>query len=245
MKRIILFSILFILVLGGSLYATSSLIFVDVKATSADIELYVNANTGSDSNNGTIGSPYKTVGKAVYKLPQILNHNVSIYVSAGTYNEDILISGYTGKGVFRLIGASNLDHADEYIVNRIHYRYNTVPVYIIGFTATTNTDVGILAGYNSGYSEIKYSRVVTASTDARGIANYYSPFLMIYGCEISNRHLAIYTSGGKTWSVDQSGTGNAYGLFAEKLGTIGKAGTQPTATNSEVFASGGTVVWAQ
>jgi hypothetical protein len=57
-----------------------------------DTNLYVNGTTGNDSNPGTIGSPFKTIGKAMQTV-SLYNaagqFQVIVNVADGTYNEDV------------------------------------------------------------------------------------------------------------------------------------------------------------
>jgi hypothetical protein len=211
------------------------------KRTVANVTYYVNDTTGNDTNNGTaVGTPLKTITAAVNKLPRIIDHPTIINVADGTYDEDVNINGYTGAGTLTLQGASSLALAANVIVNKIHFRYNLCQVAIRGFTANTTTDVAILCGYNGGYCEISSCRVTDAA-EQRGIANYYTPYLFFFDCLISNRTVAHYTAGGKTWSKDHTaGTGNTYSLYAEKMGEIKTNGVQPNGVTSQ--AQGGSVL---
>ncbi len=54
-------------------------------STTAAITLYVNGSTGSDSNSGTIGSPFATIPAAVDALPEFIRHACLISVATGNY----------------------------------------------------------------------------------------------------------------------------------------------------------------
>jgi len=69
-----------------------------------DIELYVSP-TGDDSiGDGSSALPYLTITKALSVIPKNLNgHNVLIYVATGTYNERVVVKGYS-NGKITLAG---------------------------------------------------------------------------------------------------------------------------------------------
>jgi hypothetical protein len=218
--------------LGGGVFSTKS-----------SLSYYVSP-AGSDNNDGTVGKPFQSIAKAISVIPQEINHDVFILVNPGTYPEDVFLTGFTGRGTLQLLGGGSVAAAQNYIVNKIHYKFNTLQVYVKGFTATTTTDIAILAGYNPGYSEMHWCRCVAPSASFRGIGNYYSPYVLMNECEISNRSIGIYTAGGNTWGLSHSGTGNVVGLYAEKIGTYGKNGTQPGGTTPEGFGFGGSIISA-
>jgi len=84
--------------------------------TIADITYYV-STTGLYTNDGlTSGTSFPTIKYAIDKIPQVVNHVITINVAAGTYPEDIVISGFSGKGSIYLIGSSTLETASNYNV---------------------------------------------------------------------------------------------------------------------------------
>lgn len=60
--------------------------------TSADTTLWVNGYTGSDDNEGTQALPFKTIAGALAALPAFIQHNCSIFITAGTYAEQLKIN---------------------------------------------------------------------------------------------------------------------------------------------------------
>lgn len=59
------------------------------------ITLYVNGGTGSDSNDGSSGSPLATIQEAVDRFAGKVVKNCVINVAAGTYQENLQVSGYS------------------------------------------------------------------------------------------------------------------------------------------------------
>lgn len=63
------------------------------------LTLYVDAALGDDTNPGTAANPLKTISAALERVPRIIEHNVVISLSAGTYTESIRIYGTLPVGV--------------------------------------------------------------------------------------------------------------------------------------------------
>ena len=72
----------------------------------ANMTVYV-AVSGSDATgNGSSTSPYQTITKALSTIPKNLNgYDAMVYVSSGTYNENVIIDNFSG-GRLVLSGAS-------------------------------------------------------------------------------------------------------------------------------------------
>ncbi|MGO4678210.1 DUF1565 domain-containing protein, partial [Bosea sp. 2YAB26] len=171
--------------------------------TLSDITYYVNAASGNDSNNGlTSSAPFKTISKAISMIPQIVNHNVIINVAAGTYNEEVSLSGYMGNGYVGLQGSS-------VIVKSVSFsRCNRL--VISGFTATTTTTTAFSISDITGFVDIS-NCIVTAAAPFAGFYAIHSR-LAISGCTVSNRSDGILAvAGSQISSNTNSGTGNGSG----------------------------------
>ena len=72
----------------------------------ANMTVYV-AVSGSDATgNGSSTAPYQTITKALSTIPKNLNgYDAMVYVSSGTYNENVIIDNFSG-GRLVLSGAS-------------------------------------------------------------------------------------------------------------------------------------------
>ncbi len=69
------------------------------------IKFYVNANTGSDDNDGTSMQPFKTITKAVKSVNEYSGyHEINVYIAEGTYTESFSLLNFAGY--CSLIGAS-------------------------------------------------------------------------------------------------------------------------------------------
>lgn len=80
---------------------------------SAADNYYVNASTGSDSNDGlTSGTPFLTIQKAFNVLQtKVIASNVSVNVAAGSYSEKVTVASviYVGNYRVSVLGASTVD----------------------------------------------------------------------------------------------------------------------------------------
>ncbi|NRT90169.1 hypothetical protein OD350_24955 [Clostridium beijerinckii] len=211
-----------------------------VKRSTADITYYVSP-TGNDSNDGlTSGTAFKTIQHAIDSLPQIMNNIATINVASGTYNEVVIISGFAGKGSIKLNGGTNLNTAVNYIINNLSILKCTCNVTVVGFiSAITNGNSFYISGCVNAV--LNYCIDTVLAISKQGIFCEYS-FVIIYGCQISNKDHGIFASNSATiFSNSNTGTGNTYGLYANNAATIGKYGTQPSGTTAEASSGGGVI----
>ncbi|WP_349668043.1 hypothetical protein [Lacrimispora sp.] len=77
----------------------------NIRPLTSDITFYVSKYTGSDTfGNGSSSSPFKTIQYAINAIPKTLNgYKASIHILSGTYNEDVLISGFGTVGYVELV----------------------------------------------------------------------------------------------------------------------------------------------
>lgn len=202
---------------------------------------YVNAATGLDSNNGlTSGTAFKTIQKAIDSLPRFLNHQATINVAAGTYNETVFIEGFYGKGNIEILGGTSLALSDNYIVNSIRFNQCTVFVKARGFKGSATTK-HVFEAYNTIYGNYEYCKTDSVTATYSGVF-LVSSKVKIFGSLLSNKANAIQATNGSIAISDaNSGTGNTNGLNANFGATVAKNGTQPSGTTSEITAGGGVI----
>lgn len=205
--------------------------------TTANVTLYCDFANGNDSFNGLApASPLKTIGAALAKIPQIVNHTVIInVVGTSNYFEVVNINGFVGSGTLSIVGASSP------ITSAINIRNCTIKVTVSGILGDSITAPAFYA-YNS-----KYARFDTCSCTAVAAAQYgfyfEHSFGEIFNCTSSNRLTGIRAYGtGKVVSISNSGTGNSAGLYAEFGADIRKSGTQPAGTTAEGTNAGGQIL---
>jgi hypothetical protein len=211
-------------------------------ATTSDVILYVRPD-GNDANDGSANDAARallTIQAAINKVPQIINHNVIINVAAGTYAEDILISGFYGKGNIQLLGANSLADASNYKVNKIHCTFCS-NVLVRGFEATITNDHAFKA-QAVVYSTFQYCKVTTISATYAGFLVFTGALTLLINCEASNRLYALYCYSGIAYSNEWTiGDGNTIGIKCEAAGTVGKYSTQPQGATAEMVDTGGVI----
>ncbi|MCM0648625.1 hypothetical protein NBE98_09590 [Clostridium swellfunianum] len=196
---------------------------------------YVNASTGNDNNDGlTAGTAFKTIGKAVGVLPQIINHAIMISVAAGDYVEDVYLNGKVGNGNISIIGAGKTITKVRYIEGN----QCTIQLYIKSLATTTNVDT--MRFFRCNYVIIE---------DATNIASLASSAFVIF---IASHGILKNSSINYAYVVAQAidmsnvlvanntGSGNTYNIMAN-ASTVYKSGTQPSATTAEFLSNGGEV----
>lgn len=203
--------------------------------TVADITYYVRTD-GNDNNAGTANTAagaFKTIGKAVSMIPQIVNHPVNINVAAGTYAEDIIIHGFVGRGYILITGTSA-------IVSSIGVYDNPLKIAIHTFTFSKSEGPAIV--YNNATGSVSGCTITTSATAQRGIYVDEGAELIVSSSAISNRYYAIFSGNNSVvTSRDNTGSGNTHGLYAY-AGEIHINGSQPAGSNDPGVDMGGLII---
>lgn len=61
--------------------------------------IYVAKTGNDDSGDGSLSAPYLTITKAVSIIPKLITERVLINIGEGTYDEDVSIEGFCGRGI--------------------------------------------------------------------------------------------------------------------------------------------------
>ena len=207
-------------------------------ATTQNLEYWVDGTNGSDNNNGSSGSPFKTIAKAVSMIPQIVNHSVTINVADGSYSEGITLTGYMGSGVISVVGNTTTP-ANVVLSGRIIIQKVAHFVFIHGMKTTYTGNNSVEAG---ACSCIQFNYIVAEASDANysGIFCAYS-FAHVQNSTVSNKKYGITSRNSSVCSEANSGTGNTNGIAAMYGGTLGKRGSQPSGTTAEFIYAGGEI----
>lgn len=145
----------------------------NIKPLESDLTVYV-ATTGSDTTgDGSSAAPYKTITYALSKIPKTLSgYTASVVVAGGEYNEDLVISGFSGNlqlvlegeititsltvdrstVAFRSTNSVNYSFTTEWVhtLNLADlYCWSSVNANIIGSIVSGNNNVSILAEASS------------------------------------------------------------------------------------------------
>ncbi|WP_339267385.1 hypothetical protein [Paenibacillus sp. FSL R5-0470] len=204
--------------------------------TTADITYYVRTD-GNDNNTGlvnTAGGAFRTIGKAVSVIPQIVNHVVSIKVAIGTYPEMVYLAGKAGQGTIYLTatGAVNINNCYVEFCQRVE---------VIGFTATSTSDHAFVAQF--GISAVFKNCSVSTSTTVSGGFIVNAQKAIIESCTTSNRGTAIAAGFGATViSNNNTGAGSVYGLVSAGGACLTYTGAIPIGNSPFGSYDGGTIV---
>ena len=208
------------------------------KATTGNLTYYVRTD-GNDSNDGlanTSVGAFLTIAKAISMIPQVVNHTVIINIAAGTYVENVTISGFIGKGSIELKGSTGATYAMSSIVIKNCSIY--VRTFRLEFNTTTEIAIDIL---NCGYVSVAYCKAAGTNAGNYGVKATASN-LIISSTEVSNKLYGINADEMSTVSsMENTGTGNATVLSSFDASTIGKSGTQPAGTTAEATSGGGVI----
>lgn len=209
------------------------------KKTTANITLYCDYVNGNDSFNGLApASPLKTIGAALGKIPQIVNHTATINIlGPSNYFEVVTINGFVGSGIINITGSSSP------VTTQINVKNNTIKVYVTGIACDFTTATAFYA-FNNRYARFESCSVIASGTGT-GIYGFHfdSSNGDVFSCTASNRYTGIRSSGtSKVFSGNNSGTGNVLGLYAEFGGDIRKYTTQPAGTTAEGTQGGGQIL---
>ena len=185
-----------------------------------NLTLYVNAATGSDSNDGlTAEQPKKTIMSAVNAIPKNLGgYKAEINIAAGTYPEAVMMEGFYGANYSNNFGIS-LIGADMDTVNitgGIAGLGCRVPLRITDLSVS-----GSLSGNVVSARQCTFLSCASCSIDGSGIivgssAVYFEMSnASIYYTTISNTQgAAVLGTAGTLYVNDLSGNSNSIGIQA-------------------------------
>lgn len=187
-----------------------------------------------------VGKDFETIQGAIDSLKKRVDSTIGIDVDAGTYDEDVKIEGFVGKGSITIMGANQLIDAGNYKIKSLTVSQCSAYVYIEGFESTTTTADSFLI--NNSIGVIMYYCLATASSTFAGVKVGFSTVL-ISSSQVSNHARALYvyrasTVSSNTWTA---GSGNTVGIECYDGSTVGKYLGQPQGTTAEVTASGGVI----
>lgn len=211
------------------------------RSTTANITYYV-ATTGSDTTgDGTIGLPFRTIQFAIAKLPKVINHNVIINVSAGTYSENIVISGFIGSGTFAFNGSADLANSVNYKILSARILNVSIHLNVLGFNFITTIADSTFC-FNSMYLFFRFNTIDGIGATFYGFKAEGGGVVQIRECTISNKNTAIVSNEqSRIFSNANGGVGNTIGLQTMKAGEIIKSGGQPAGTTAEASVEGGLI----
>ena len=194
-------------------------------STKKDITYYVNSSTGTNDNDGlTESTAFKTFQYAIDILPKCLEHTVKIRLAAGTYNEDVYITGFYGGGLLDIRGADGgseetiLAEAAKFLVSSMEVNRTFMRVNISGLTFNGTTKDTSFKVQFSNPVWAAYCRAIGATAYGYKVEN--NAKALLYTCYVSNKSYAFNALyGGDCTIVKASGTGNTTAVLANWGGT--------------------------
>lgn len=197
----------------------------------SDMVVYV-ATTGSDdTGDGTAASPYRTINKAVESIPGSFGINsVKINISAGTYDEDVVLRGFSG--VLSLYSAG--------IVNIRSMLVEGCSVYQYG--SQTNYKRGLIIDYGGSYIGQSIMYISEAGYSGLVVRNG-SRFVLYNTATVSNTtSVAIEVTGSSMLYISIiAGTSNTTGLRVDTGSVASYGSMNMTATTLRVTNTGGRI----
>lgn len=202
------------------------------------LTLYVRTD-GNDSNNGltnTAGGAFKTIQAAINSLPKRLDANATVNVAAGTYDEDVVVSGFIGMGTLTINGDTAASTSRS--VRRIRILFNSTYVYAGGFNITSTTTLGINV-FASTHVYLRYMNMIAVASQVGLYVE--SSYVVVSDSVVSNKAYAISSAGGSyVWASYCTGSGNTIGLYSEAA-TITVYGSEPSGATQRSVAVGGDI----
>jgi len=191
--------------------------------------LYVNTSTGNDINVGSLALPFKTIQAAVNSIPKYLRSNVTIEVATGTFNEIIIVAGFTGEGDLRI----NLNKCG--INGRIMLINCSNIIDVRGQDFNNHAKIGTVDGADPiAVITCQYAVLQNLWAKANDRADYglyvAASNVYTYHC-VHERALEagmFTTIGGNLYAFSGRGSGNKYAAKASSGSRIHMESTRPT-----------------
>jgi hypothetical protein len=208
--------------------------------TMGNITYYVHPD-GNDSSPGTQAAAFKTIAKAISMIPQTLNHNVNIILAPGTYDEDIEIRGFTGKGRIDLFSIEdNIATATNYVARSLVIVGCSCFVSARCFSLTTTIKEAVQVSSCPHIYLVGLVSTSSASTFAGIIA--HSSTLTLHKCVMSSKYTGFQAET-STMFVDQcSGSGFVAGSISSNRGSTVSVYISPTLIDKLATFAGGSII---
>ncbi|WP_302104910.1 phage tail spike protein [Polycladomyces zharkentensis] len=215
------------------------------------VTYYVNANTGSDDNDGSSSTPLASVYAAIDRLPRVFDGTVKIYLQSDIY-EDIILSGFMGSGKIFIV-MNGYTMTGTFLCKSVKMR---VELYG-GTESSTNLygrinakageNIGVIQIFETDYFYANYLKVYgnSGSGGCTGVVTTYdNSFAYYYKCEFYNAVSAcVYSAYGATTMLNSCvGSGATYGVMADYAGYIGWSTQIPDGAGNPIRAVNGGMV---
>lgn len=200
--------------------------------------IYVNGATGDDSNSGGNSNPLKTISKAISLIPDIVQHDYTINIVSGHYDEPVLLHSKSGRGsiTFTRSGNSNITCQNFYI-------YGCTCTVSVNFFEI-NTGLVSFYSYNN-----KFVNFNSCSSSANTLDTNYcfqirnTTYCSFGSCVINRRGIAIGSEASSIYLNNVGGTGNGTVLHGAVLSRFHKTSSVSiSGTTAQTLVSGSQVI---
>lgn len=170
------------------------------------------SKTGSDeTGNGSESKPYLTIQHAVNVAPKT-PCDTRIYIGPGTYDEDVVISGIYSIQISSINNNDIANVKSFYIIGCARVNLRNLKIFGVydSYRASVMTQaVGLCSLYNVNTDVADLSE----SAFGGGYRFAETGSAALYGCNISNKHIAISCVASTVYlDCDTTGTGNTTAL---------------------------------
>ena len=185
-------------------------------AVQGNITLHV-AKTGNDTTgDGSESKPYLTIQKALNSLPKLLLARADIVIHGGTYEEAVLVYGFSGANSLTIEGTENETVKIKTVDIRAVNLAEAVQLRNVELVGTSED------GYNFSVRTVDSEFVVlenvsctnaTASSYLGAFRFDSTLFVRLTGCTISNKAVALDVAAAVVYmNSTVTGTGNTVGI---------------------------------
>ena len=194
--------------------------------------VYVSTSGSDDTGAGTEASPYRTITKALSTIPRIIGDKVvTLYIATGTYNESVVISGFTGVLAINTAGAGPVTVSSLTIdgcnVTHTGAQLNATNGVVLTNGATFRGNAAMYVGSSAiGYAVKTGSTFIVLNTITASNATSA-------GLEVSEQGQAYVSTIG--------GTGNTVGIRADTGGVACYGSMVMSASTLRVTNTGGRI----
>ncbi|WP_313346717.1 hypothetical protein [Lacrimispora sp.] len=193
-----------------------------------DKNMVVEVSPAGEDKPGGLGGDkiYKTIQYAVNTLPKNLNGKAAlIALDAGTYDEDVVIEGFSNGKLSIQYSAGQTTLTTECSVKSIAVSYCD-SVYINGFNFTTTSSGVTFTRCN--YTEITYCQQNTTYSGLSAPSFNFNAVLYgrVYGCKSTGHDTCLKVMGSNIFSDnwDPTSSGNSFGYVIKDGGIVVKGG---------------------
>ena len=224
------------------------------ETTTETLTYYVDANNGSDDNNGlTEGTAFKTIQHAIDILPKVIFHQIIINCAEGTYEEDLIIEEFKGNGWLAIYG--NNQDCSRHFINSLYCKNCSCDLIFQGWTVTKSQQIeltyyaSIIANHctECNFYKLDFPKKDTSLQNGKlgsAIVIRNSSTAVIGNISAYEQQYAILCIGASECQLGMiSGSGNEFGYYAGNESYIIAQNTLPTdfATTKYQKITGGLV----